>query len=270
MQALIEPSAASHGRYPRGTYGEVGGHSGTGLWSPLTKGSNRDMRCAASGDRRAIRAAVAVARRKQRWARGIRAVIAIGAVFGLTGTHALPAMAQTYSEDSAAVGTYSAQEVQRLRVAAGIEAADIRRDAGVQGSADIWSVPLRGELRDAYGPRLQRPVAGVSSFHRGQDLGASCGTPVRSAAAGRVVQAGWNGSYGGWVLVDHGGGVQTGYAHNARALVSVGQSVQAGEVIAAVGSTGASSGCHVHFETRVAGTAVDPVAFMQARDAPLH
>ena len=85
-----------------------------------------------------------------------------------------------------------------------------------------------------------------------------------------MVQAGWNGSYGGWVLVDHGGGVQTGYAHNARALVSVGQSVQAGEVIAAVGSTGASSGCHVHFETRVAGTAVDPVAFMQARDAPLH
>lgn len=228
------------------------------------------MPSAASGDRRATRAAVKVARRKQRWARGIRTVIAVGAVFGLAGTYALPAMAQTYSEDSAAVGTYTAADVQRLRIAADVEATDIQRDAGVQGSADAWSVPLRGEPRDAYGPRLQQPVAGVSSFHRGQDLGASCGTPVRSAAAGRVVQSGWYGSYGDWVLIDHGGGVQTGYAHNSRAFVGVGQTVQAGQVIAAVGSTGASSGCHVHFETRVAGAAVDPVAFMRARSAPLR
>jgi murein DD-endopeptidase MepM/ murein hydrolase activator NlpD len=196
-------------------------------------------------------------------------VIAAGAVFGLTGTHALPAMAQTYAEDSAATSSYSAADVQRLRIAADVEASDIRRDAGVQGSADNWSVPLQGELRDAFGPRLQRPVAGVSSFHRGQDLGAACGAPVRAAADGRVVQAGWYGSYGDWVLIDHGGGVQTGYAHNSRGLVRVGQKVQSGQIIAAVGSTGASSGCHVHFETRIAGTAVDPVAFMRTRSAPL-
>lgn len=81
--------------------------------------------------------------------------------------------------------------------------------------------------------------------------------------------AGYLGSYGNWILIDHGNGVQTGYAHNSVLHVSVGQSVAAGEVISDVGSTGASSGCHLHFEVRVDGARIDPQPFMSARGVTL-
>lgn len=129
--------------------------------------------------------------------------------------------------------------------------------------APEWVLPAAGALRDGFGPRPDAPVPGVSGYHRGQDIGAACGARVRAAASGKVVQAGWDGSYGNWVLLQHAGGVQTGYAHAERLLVRVGQRVRAGAVIAAAGSTGASSGCHVHFEVREKGRAVDPVPFMQ-------
>ena len=132
-----------------------------------------------------------------------------------------------------------------------------------------WSLPVAGRLSSPFGSRPNAPVAGVNSFHAGTDIAAPCGQPVRAAHSGTVVEAGTQGSYGKWVLVDHGDGVLTGYAHSSRILVTEGDHVSAGTTIARVGSTGASTGCHVHFETRVDGESVNPVAFMDARGITL-
>ena len=88
------------------------------------------------------------------------------------------------------------------------------------------------------------------------------GTAVRAAAAGTVINAGWMGGYGNLVVVDHGDGLSTAYAHNTSFAVSVGQSVAAGEVVSYSGSTGNSTGPHVHFEVRVNGSAVDPLGYL--------
>jgi murein DD-endopeptidase MepM/ murein hydrolase activator NlpD len=86
-----------------------------------------------------------------------------------------------------------------------------------------------------------------------------------------VVQAERDGTYGNWVLIEHGDGIQTGYAHivNGGTEVAVGQNVEAGQEIARVGATGAATGCHLHFEVRISGKAVDPVPFMAKRGIPL-
>ncbi len=88
-----------------------------------------------------------------------------------------------------------------------------------------------------------------------------------AATGGTVVEAGPDGGYGNWILIDHGSGVSTGYAHlvDGGILVSVGEHVEAGQVIGAVGSTGQSTGCHLHFEVRLGGTAVDSLPFLAAR-----
>jgi murein DD-endopeptidase MepM/ murein hydrolase activator NlpD len=132
------------------------------------------------------------------------------------------------------------------------------------GTGQGWLLPVAGRISSAFGPRPNAPVAGVSSFHKGSDIAAPCGQPVRAAQAGTVIEAGYQGSYGNWVLIDHGNGIQTGYAHSSQNVVSKGQRVAAGATVALVGSTGASSGCHVHFETRVGGAQVDPVPFMSS------
>ena len=134
---------------------------------------------------------------------------------------------------------------------------------------DGWTLPVSGRLSSPFGERPNAPVAGVKPFHSGADIAAPCGQPVQSAQAGTVVESGFQGSYGNWVLIDHGNGIQTGYAHNSQLLVSTGEQVAAGATIARVGSTGASSGCHVHFEVRVGGAPVAPVPFMSSRGVPL-
>ncbi len=155
--------------------------------------------------------------------------------------------------------------------AAAADAADAARDSDDSGqlSGQGWALPVSGWISDRFGPRPDRPVAGVGAFHYGTDLAAGCGQPVYAATAGTVVYAGWLGSYGNWVLVDHGSGIQTGYAHNSAVLVSEGERVAAGERVALVGTTGASSGCHLHFETRVDGARIDPQPFMSARGVQL-
>lgn len=92
---------------------------------------------------------------------------------------------------------------------------------------------------------------------------------MRAASDGVVVQAGWYGSYGNWVMLDHGSGIRTGYAHNTALNVRVGDRVAAGQTIAAAGTTGASSGCHVHLEVRQGGTAVDPRSFLRTKGVVL-
>ena len=88
------------------------------------------------------------------------------------------------------------------------------------------------------------------------------GTPIRAAASGRVISAGYNGGYGNLVVLDNGGGIATAYAHQSRLAVSAGQSVSQGQVIGYVGSTGFSTGPHLHFEVRVNGSPVDPMGYL--------
>ncbi|MEO6201273.1 MAG: M23 family metallopeptidase [Cryobacterium sp.] len=130
-----------------------------------------------------------------------------------------------------------------------------------------WVTPAFGHINSGFGPRPNRPVAGVGAVHFGDDIGAACGAAIYAANSGVVVAVGPVGTYGNWILIDHGNGVETGYAHVApgATLVSVGESVIAGQVIAGVGSTGASTGCHLHFEVRVDGTRIDPLSFLSDR-----
>ena len=136
-------------------------------------------------------------------------------------------------------------------------------------SGQGWFSPVSGRISSVYGPRPYKPVAGVGAFHYGTDIAAGCGQGVYAASSGTVVYAGWLGSYGNWVLIDHGDGTQTGYAHNSTILVSRGQQVSSGATVALVGTTGASSGCHVHVEARVDGARVNPQTFMSSRGVTL-
>ena len=106
-----------------------------------------------------------------------------------------------------------------------------------------------------------------SGFHYGVDLAAGCGSGIYAAYAGRVVYAGWNGGYGNYIKIDHGGGIGTGYAHirSGGIFVGVGQWVGAGQLIASEGNTGNSFGCHLHFETYWYGSPVNPIIFMGDR-----
>jgi murein DD-endopeptidase MepM/ murein hydrolase activator NlpD len=138
-------------------------------------------------------------------------------------------------------------------------------------NAQGWVTPAVGSINDVFGPRPTRPVPGVGAVHYGTDIGASCGAAIYAANAGVVVAAGSAGTYGNWILIDHGNGVETGYAHVApgQTFVAVGDAVIAGEVIAGVGSTGASTGCHLHFEVRVNGTRVDAQPYLAERGVVL-
>lgn len=156
--------------------------------------------------------------------------------------------------------------------AAAAEAAGGSSTSGDSGelSSQGWTVPAYGYITDNYGYRPGQP-AGANSFHRGTDLGSGCGSSIYAATGGTVIYAGWNGTYGNFVLIDHGDGISTGYAHirPGGIFVSVGDHVDAGENIASVGTTGASTGCHLHFEVRTGGSAIDAVPFMRARGAAL-
>jgi murein DD-endopeptidase MepM/ murein hydrolase activator NlpD len=135
------------------------------------------------------------------------------------------------------------------------------------GTGSGWTSPHSGYISSGFGPRPSRPVAGVNPFHSGTDIAAGCGTAISAANSGTVIASTYLGSYGNWILIDNGNGIQTGYAHiqDGGRLVGVGAQVSAGQTIALVGSTGASTGCHLHFEVRQNGTRINPVPFMAAR-----
>ena len=117
----------------------------------------------------------------------------------------------------------------------------------------IW--PVHGVLTSGFGWRWGR-------MHEGIDIAVGVGTPVVAAAAGTVIVAGWLGGYGNLVVVDHGNGLSTAYGHNTSVTVGVGQSVAQGQLIAYSGSTGHSTGPHVHFEVRINGAPVDPLGYL--------
>jgi murein DD-endopeptidase MepM/ murein hydrolase activator NlpD len=116
-----------------------------------------------------------------------------------------------------------------------------------------------------FGYRIH-PLLGTRRLHGGIDMAAPIGTPVRAAGSGTVQSAGWGGGYGNLVQIDHGNGLVTRYAHLSQIGVSQRQTVGRGEVIGLMGSTGASTGSHLHFETRIHGTPVNPACFILAGD----
>jgi len=121
--------------------------------------------------------------------------------------------------------------------------------------------PVDAPITSLFGPRVH-PIFGTVRMHTGIDFGATSGTPIRAAAAGRVVQAGAMSGYGNVVVIDHGGGLATLYAHQSRVAVAAGTQVQAGQVIGYVGATGYATGPHLHFEVRINGTPVDPMPYL--------
>lgn len=124
-------------------------------------------------------------------------------------------------------------------------------------------IPAPGaEITSRYGNRRD-PFLGRMAFHGGIDFRVSTGTPINSAGSGIVVHAGRNGGYGKMVEIDHGGGLTTRYAHLSRILVSKGDSVALGERIGKAGSTGRSTGPHLHYEVRRNGNAIDPMRFLK-------
>ncbi len=122
--------------------------------------------------------------------------------------------------------------------------------------------PSSGPITSQFGRRFH-PILGYSRFHAGTDFGAAYGSPIRAAESGVVIFAGWYGGYGNAVIIDHGGGVTTLYGHASRLNVREGDAVQKGSAIAAIGTTGLSTGPHLHFEVRQSGEPTDPMAFLQ-------
>lgn len=129
------------------------------------------------------------------------------------------------------------------------------------GGAMIWPVPGYTSITSEYGMRVH-PITGAYKLHTGVDIGAPLGANFVAAANGIVSKATFNTAYGNMVIIDHGGGVQTLYAHGSEILVQVGQTVEAGTPILKVGSTGYSTGPHAHFEIRIDGQTINPIDYL--------
>ena len=161
------------------------------------------------------------------------------------------------------------KERQAARAAAAAAAASAAaQSSGGQGASDNWvqgtgqlGWPVSGEITSPYGYRVH-PIWGTTIYHSGIDIGVDEGTPVHAADGGVVVWSGWMGGYGYAVVIDHGNGLSTLYGHNSELAVDEGQSVAKGQVISYAGSTGNSTGPHVHFEVRVNGDPVDPMGYL--------
>lgn len=125
------------------------------------------------------------------------------------------------------------------------------------------SWPVIGGITSGFGMRRHPILGGAPLFHTGIDISASYGTPVRASASGRVIFAGWYGGYGNMVILDHGGNISTVYGHLSRIVVKIGEEVAEGDVIGYVGSTGLSTGPHLHFEVRINGDPVDPLNWLR-------
>ena len=132
------------------------------------------------------------------------------------------------------------------------------------GGKMMWPVPASGRITSYYGYRIH-PIFKTKKLHTGLDIGVPTGSSIVAASAGRVIHSDWLGSYGKAVLLDHGGGIVTLYAHNSALTVKKGQWVERGNTIAKAGSTGNSTGPHLHFEVRKNGNYVDPLPWVKGK-----
>lgn len=128
------------------------------------------------------------------------------------------------------------------------------------GGSMVWPTPSTRYITSEYGSRYH-PVLKYNRFHAGIDIGAGMGASVVAANSGKVITATYNSSYGNYVVIDHGGGITTLYAHGSQIVTSVGATVYAGQEIMKVGSTGISTGPHLHFEVLVNGKNTDPMGY---------
>ena len=152
-------------------------------------------------------------------------------------------------------------EEEKKKAAAANEAAQTYKTVSLGDISFTWPCPASGRITSGFGSR-KSPTKGASSNHQGIDISAPTGTSIVAAAAGEVVIATYSSSAGNYVMISHGGGVYTVYMHASSLLVSQGQSVKKGQTIAKVGSTGYSTGSHLHFGVRVNGSYVNPTKYV--------
>lgn len=162
------------------------------------------------------------------------------------------------------------QEAEKARIEAERKRQEAEKRAAEQAAKEQsaptqssnWPVPGHTRISSPYGNRTH-PVLGGTRFHSGIDIPAPTGRPIVAVASGTVIMSQYSGSYGNVVIIDHGAGLSTLYAHNSRNQVSVGQQVQAGQTIALIGSTGMSTGPHLHFEVRQNGSTTNPLTWLR-------
>jgi len=161
------------------------------------------------------------------------------------------------------------EEIQRQEAAMEAQSAKIEKDiiaaqraVEYAGGEMTWPVPGNYRITSNFGGRSD-PITGVWSSHGGTDIAAPNGSAIVSANDGVVIYAGWHNSYGNYIIVDHGGGIATLYGHCSKLLASKGQAVARGETIAKIGSTGYSTGNHLHFEVRINGVRTQPMDYLK-------
>lgn len=183
-------------------------------------------------------------------------------------TTATSTTTNTATATATATVTIPNQATPTAAVPAGMTASTTLDGSTVMTPSYQFRWPVQGYVSSAYGSRY---IFGSTSFHRGIDIPAAEGTAVHAGAAGTVIFAGENGSYGKLVIIDHGNGFQTYYAHNSASLVAKGDVVSQGQTIAAAGSTGRVTGPHCHFEVRYRGQTVSPLDYLPAtNNAPAN
>jgi murein DD-endopeptidase MepM/ murein hydrolase activator NlpD len=173
------------------------------------------------------------------------------------------ALAVAESQRAAVLARYQAARLSEQRMVAALQAWERRQAVStptIRPGARLL-MPVRGWKSSDFGQRFD-PYYRVWQLHAGMDIAAGGGTPIHAAADGRVIRAGWSGGYGRYTCISHGGRFTTCYAHQSRIGVHVGEYVRRGEVIGRVGTTGASTGYHLHFETRVNGVPKNPEKYL--------
>jgi murein DD-endopeptidase MepM/ murein hydrolase activator NlpD len=166
-------------------------------------------------------------------------------------------LSKTRADKNALIAIDKEFEIQEAEVKRILES---YKYGNAPGDKFMW--PVAGYLKSSFGMRYH-PILGYKRMHSGIDIIAPSGTLVKAADGGEIIQAGYDGGYGNSIMVYHGGGFATWYAHLSRILVSAGQTVERGQVIGLVGSTGMSTGPHLHFEVRINGAAQNPLGFLQ-------
>jgi murein DD-endopeptidase MepM/ murein hydrolase activator NlpD len=151
-----------------------------------------------------------------------------------------------------------AEEAESARIAALLKGGGSSKGSGRYPGSMAWPTPGYSRITSPFGWRMH-PVLHVKKFHSGVDIGAPSGATIVAAGDGTVISAGYNGGYGNMTMIDHGNGLVSVYGHQSRISVSKGQRVTKGQTIGAVGSTGMSTGPHLHFEIRVNGEPRDPL-----------
>ena len=177
---------------------------------------------------------------------GADAVYVGGPAFGAR------AYAQNFSQEELIAAI---KRAEAEKAAAGVE------EHPYTGGAFRWPCPSSTRVTSDYGTRVS-PMSGASSNHKGIDIGASAGADIIAAADGTVTAASYSSAAGNYVMIDHGGGLYTVYMHASSLLVSPGQTVSAGDVIAKVGSTGISTGSHLRFGVSLNGSYVSPWSYL--------